>query len=236
MLLSSHSLLRAFGRPSSNPVTSRILSKRRITSGRTTACTSMASAVDTKFSQSQSTINFGLSQQQAQHHRLFHPSDHDLDSDLDELCKKHIELPADDFAYGCRFLHQIALGNIDEVKRIVSSESSKLVNFRDYDRRTPLHIAASEGHLEIAEFLVTKGARVNRSDRWGGSPLDDCRRHRHLNCSEYLQSVGACFGSSSQSTNFITAASEGDLEEVSTLLRLGKFDIDEGDYDKRTGT
>ena len=57
-----------------------------------------------------------------------------------------------------------------------------------------------------------------------------------MNCSEYLQSVGACFGSSSQSTNFITAASEGDLEEVSTLLRLGKFDIDEGDYDKRTGT
>lgn len=79
------------------------------------------------------------------------------------------------------------------------------------------------------------GAHVNRSDRWGGSPVDDAYRHRHFNCLEYLQSVGGTFGSSSQATNFISAASEGDLEEVATLLKLGNnIDVDEGDYDKRT--
>ena len=96
-----------------------------------------------------------------------------------------------------------------------------------------MHIAASEGHLAICQFLVKKGARINRSDRWGGSPLDDAYRHRHLSCVQYLQSVGGTFGSSSQATNFITAASEGDMEEVATLLRLGNIDIDQGDYDKR---
>ena len=33
------------------------------------------------------------------------------------------------------FLHQVALGNIDEVKKLVSQRSN-LVNFRDYDRRS----------------------------------------------------------------------------------------------------
>ncbi len=34
--------------------------------------------------------------------------------------------------------------------------------------KAPLHIAASEGHLSICKWLVEEGARVNRSDRWGG--------------------------------------------------------------------
>lgn len=98
-----------------------------------------------------------------------------------------------------------------------------------------MHIAASEGHLTIVKYLVSNGARVSRSDRWGGSALDDAHRQRHLQCTEYLTSLGASFGSKSQATNFITAASEGDLEEVSMLYRLGNIDINEGDYDKRTG-
>ena len=85
-----------------------------------------------------------------------------------------------------------------------------------------------------SKFLVEKGARINRSDRWGGSSLDDAHRHRHLECLEYLRGVGGTFGSASQSTAFITAASEGDLEEVAALLQLGNIDINEGDYDKRT--
>ncbi len=66
------------------------------------------------------------------------------------------------------------------------------------------------------------------------SPLDDAYRHKHFTCVEYLQSVGGSFGSSSQATNFIAAASEGDIDEVQTLFRLGNIDINEGDYDRRT--
>lgn len=148
--------------------------------------------------------------------RLFHQSDENLDTgDLDELCTKHMQIPEEDFAEGCRFLHQIGLGKYGEVERIVSKQPS-IVNFRDYDRRTPLHIAASEGKLGLCQLLVEKGARINRSDRWSNSPLDDAIRHRHLDCAEYLQSIGGKFGTMSQATNFITAASEGDLAEVQT--------------------
>lgn len=109
-----------------------------------------------------------------------------------------------------------------------------IVNFRDYDRRTPLHIGASEGHLKLCQHLVKFGAKINRSDRWGGSPLDDAHRHRHFDCAKYLQSVGGKFGSTSQATNFISAASEGDVTEVKMLLRMGDIDINQSDYDKRT--
>ena len=148
--------------------------------------------------------------------RHFHQSDENLDTgDLDELCTKHMQIPEEDFAQGCRFLHQIGLGKYGEVERIVSKQPS-IVNFRDYDRRTPLHIAASEGKLGLCQLLVENGARINRSDRWSNSALDDAIRHRHLDCAEYLQSIGGKFGSMSQATNFITAASEGDLAEVQT--------------------
>ena len=38
----------------------------------------------------------------------------------------------------------------------------------------------------------------------------------------------------SQVTNFITAASEGDREEVQAFLEFGSVDMNQGDYDRRT--
>ena len=75
---------------------------------------------------------------------------------------------------------------------------------------------------------------INRSDRWGGSPLDDAFRHKHAPVIQFLRQHGGTFGSPSQSSCFITAASEGDLEEVKALLEYGNIDLNQGDYDKRT--
>jgi ankyrin repeat protein len=97
-----------------------------------------------------------------------------------------------------------------------------------------IQVAASEGHVDICRFLVEKGARVNRSDRWGGSPLDDAHRHRHGEVIQYLRQQGATFGSLTQLPRFIQAASEGNKEEVEALLEFGNIDLDQGDYDNRT--
>ena len=162
--------------------------------------------------------------------------DEDVDDDLDGMCRKHItDLPAQEFAMGCSFLHQVALGNLSELHRLYAVNPD-LVDFRDYDRRTPLHVAASEGHVDICKFLIeVGGANINRSDRWGGSPLDDAHRHRHSDVIHYLRDRGARFGSPSQGTCFITAASEGDLPEVKALLEFGTIELlNKGDYDRRT--
>jgi ankyrin repeat protein len=94
-----------------------------------------------------------------------------------------------------------------------------------------LHVAASEGHLVVVEYLVEMGAKVNRSDRWGGSPLDDAHRHQQHHVVKFLRKQGATTGSVNQTMNFITAAAGGDLEEVQLLLEF-ITDINEGDYDK----
>jgi serine/threonine protein kinase len=150
-----------------------------------------------------------------------------------DLSRHELRLPAHEFAMGCSFLHMVALGNQFELEKMLQ-DRPELVNFRDYDFRTPLHLAASEGHVDICRFLIQRGARVNRSDRWGGSPLDDAHRQRHTEVMDYLYSQGATFGAVTQLPRFIQAASDGNIQEVEALLEFGSIDLDQGDYDKRT--
>jgi serine/threonine protein kinase len=155
-----------------------------------------------------------------------------------------LELPSEEFAAGCNLLQSAARGDLASMDTLLKSGRTN-VNFRDYDRRTALHVAASEGHLEIVIFLVEIcKAKVNRSDRWGGSPLDDALRHRHTQVVAYLRDHGASTGSGNRAVNFITAAAGGDLDEVNMLLKSGRnektntgipsFDMNKGDYDQRT--
>ena len=46
------------------------------------------------------------------------------------------------------------------------------VNAKSERRRTPLHSAAREGHKEVIELLIAKGADVNAKDDDGATPLD----------------------------------------------------------------
>lgn len=39
-------------------------------------------------------------------------------------------------------------------------------NVQDYDKRTALHLAASEGHASIVELLLAYQADLNLQDRW----------------------------------------------------------------------
>ena len=145
-----------------------------------------------------------------------------------------LKLPKQEFAAGCNLLQAAAQGDLVEMKSLL--KTSTHVNFRDYDRRTALHVAASEGHLVVVKFLVENGAKMHRSDRWGGSPLDDAHRHQQTDIVKYLRAHGATTGSLNQTTNFITAAATGDLDEVRLLAEsMGAIDnMDIGDYDKRT--
>eukprot|EP00957_Ditylum_brightwellii_P109072 8320917-Ditylum_brightwellii.AAC.1 len=74
------------------------------------------------------------------------PVEHDIKgSKEDNEDTGMMQLPSQEFAMGCSVLHQAALGNQFEMDLILR-EWPALVNFHDYDRRTALHIAASEGH------------------------------------------------------------------------------------------
>lgn len=67
-------------------------------------------------------------------------------------------------------------GDLEEVKNLINHGAS--VNQGDYDQRTPLHLAVSEGHTEVVKFLLENDANINACDRWGGTPLQDAVRHK----------------------------------------------------------
>lgn len=50
--------------------------------------------------------------------------------------------------------------------RKLLEEDRTLVNARDYDNRTPLHVASLHGWINVAQCLIDFGADVNAQDRW----------------------------------------------------------------------
>jgi glutaminase len=65
-------------------------------------------------------------------------------------------------------------GDVHELQRLYVSGAD--LSAADYDGRTGMHLAASEGHLDAVKFLVAKGFEVNPKDRWGGTPMTDAKR------------------------------------------------------------
>uniref|UniRef100_A0A8C5HYM9 Uncharacterized protein n=1 Tax=Gouania willdenowi TaxID=441366 RepID=A0A8C5HYM9_GOUWI len=60
---------------------------------------------------------------------------------------------------------------------ILGKEHRVLVCFCEnvYSGQTPLHLAASKGHLDHVEMLVNHGADVLAKDRMGLTPVDIAR-------------------------------------------------------------
>lgn len=50
--------------------------------------------------------------------------------------------------------------------RKLLEEDRSLVQARDYDNRTPLHVASLHGWIDVAKCLIDYGADVNAQDRW----------------------------------------------------------------------
>jgi ankyrin repeat protein len=86
-------------------------------------------------------------------------------------------------------------GDLDQVKNFVLVSD---VNSGDYDYRTPLHLAASEGKIEVVRFLIEHGAKVNVQDRWGGTPIQEASRNNFSEIVQLLKSHGATLQSPEQ--------------------------------------
>lgn len=76
-------------------------------------------------------------------------------------------------------LHEAALANdLAAVKSLI--KSGWQVDSLDNKRRTPLILAASQGHLKICRYLIERGANLQAKDDWGNSVIALAEDHPEL--------------------------------------------------------
>ena len=144
--------------------------------------------------------------------------DHRFDSGKGYKTKQSELDDVERYVAGCMLLRHVARGEREQARKLCTDDA-RLVNYRDYDRRTVLHLAASEGRLGILEDLLNAGARANGSDRWGGSPLDDALRHRHHAVASELRKRGARLGAGLCGNQPVRRVHNSSLSHFSAMTR-----------------
>ena len=82
---------------------------------------------------------------------------------------------------------------MEGIKKIFQKDAGLEVG--DYDDRTGLHLACSEGHFTIVSFLVKEGiSNINPLDRWGRTPFDDAITNNHSDIVDLLAQNGGKTG------------------------------------------
>ncbi|KAK7320201.1 hypothetical protein RJT34_04937 [Clitoria ternatea] len=79
----------------------------------------------------------------------------------------------------------VAKQELDLLKRVLACGINP--NAKNYDQRTPLHVAASEGLFTIADLLLKAGASVLSKDRWGNTPLHEAHIGGNRNMIKMLE-------------------------------------------------
>lgn len=127
-------------------------------------------------------------------------------------------------------------GDIDKLREL--RDAGIDVNCGDYDMRTAMHLAASEGILPVIEVLVNElGGNQNVTDRWGGTPLDDAVRSQHMEIREWLECNNGVRGAqamfATEAELLCDAAAKGDTGLFRGLSKQNA-DINASNLDMRT--
>jgi ankyrin repeat protein len=149
-----------------------------------------------------------------------------------------------------QLLRAASIGEMRTLQRLIDDGAS--LSSGDYDRRTPMHLAAAEGQLQIVRFLLDHSVDPNIEDRWGGTPLGDAEFGKHTDVVDLLKAHKAelgdaqhivddspvseeaeHYGDTDAVAELLWAASENDLIGLRRCLAQG-IPVSACDYDNRT--
>ena len=149
---------------------------------------------------------------------------------VDVLKTRGLELEIEDPAG--QLCEAASNNDVNLLKRLIDNGISP--DCGDYDARTALHLAASEGNDKAVEWLVdNKSANVNVKDRWGNTPMNDAVARGHEIAARLLFEAGGRMDDANSSGMMCGAASDDDLPLLRLLHESG-CDVGVGDYDRRT--
>eukprot|EP01103_Thecamoeba_quadrilineata_P019908 TRINITY_DN828_c0_g2_i1.p1 TRINITY_DN828_c0_g2~~TRINITY_DN828_c0_g2_i1.p1 ORF type:complete len:386 (+),score=79.18 TRINITY_DN828_c0_g2_i1:35-1159(+) len=102
------------------------------------------------------------------------------------------ELMQSSAAYLKEFHKAVKNGNVSEMQKLLAeSPRSQASHVISAFQRTWLHIAASEGHIDIVRYLISTGESVNVASAEGWTPLHEAASEGHLLICSELISGGA---------------------------------------------
>ncbi|CAG9465309.1 unnamed protein product [Pedinophyceae sp. YPF-701] len=87
----------------------------------------------------------------------------------------------------------------------------------DYDKRTPLHLAASEGAWTVTRWLLAEGADYNALDRFKRTPLEDAVRGEYVEVAKLLIEAGGCIFQRGK----LLSLADSELAGLTNLQALG---------------
>lgn len=117
-------------------------------------------------------------------------------------------------------LEAVKNNHIDYVKKHLTKAS---LTTQDDKGRTLLHLAVSEGHIELVTLLIAKGIPVNARDHRGRTPFLSVGRNKDTEIAELLLSHGADIDTRSciNSTALHFASLQGNITITEFLLAKG---------------
>ncbi|XP_068675146.1 uncharacterized protein [Montipora foliosa] len=123
-------------------------------------------------------------------------------------------------------------GNLQMLRHMVHNGAT--VCFRDLNKRTPLHVSAAEGHLDVLKFLLLQpGIHINARDANDFTPLLYAVVHGHHTVAEHLKARGGIINECQLAHVVNDAASTGDTKTLKRLIRwTGHVNL--SDFDGQT--
>jgi glutaminase len=80
------------------------------------------------------------------------------------------------------FISAAASGDLDRLKEL---EGKIDFNCKDYDNRTALHLAASDGQVDVVKYLLKFKTDSTVKDRWGNTPYHEAHKNIQNNGDNY---------------------------------------------------
>ncbi len=122
------------------------------------------------------------------------------------------------------FFHKACFYNATDTVTKILYKTPEIVDYRDKELNTSLHIAALQGNITICKILIAEDANVNAENEYGYTPVYNAVKSNNIDLVKLLVDNGAEYDLRDRSyvtSAFLYAILSGKTEIVKYFLSIG---------------